>query len=74
MNMLPVNLQIRFDDPVMTIRPPALKQKCVRPRSPGLIRVEMTLGATDRSIDQGDTAGETDAARPRKAFEEFTIR
>ena len=72
-DVLAIDLEVRLDHPMMAVVARALKKKGVRPRTPFAGFVEMTFGAGDGLVDEGDSAGQADAARVRVTLQEFTV-
>lgn len=68
-----MNLQVRFDHPLLPVNPLALKQKCMRPRAPVFVGVEVPLRPADRLVDESDSAGKAQPAGFCEASQEFLV-
>ena len=68
-----VDLQVGFDDPMMAIGAGALKDEGVGPNAPLFAGVEMAFGAADGFVDEGQSAGQANAAGAGMEFQEFLI-
>ena len=68
-----VDLEVGFDDPMVAVGARALKNKSVRPEAPAFLGVEVAFGAADGFVDEGQSTGESDAARARVEFQEFLV-
>jgi hypothetical protein len=55
-DMPAMKLQIRFNDPMMAVVAFALKKKCVRPRAPFFLAMNVTFGAANGFVYQGIAA------------------
>ena len=73
MDVLSMDLQVGFDDPMMAIGAPALKQERMRPRAPLFLRIQVAFGAANGPVDQRDAARQANAACPGIAFQEFPV-
>ena len=71
--VLVMKLQIRLDDPVMSVRSPALKYKRVRPESPLRNRTQMAFRAANGLIRERFATGQSHATGLGIAFEEFGV-
>jgi hypothetical protein len=73
LDMLSVELQVRLDDPVVSIDALTLEQKNVGPGSPGLLRVQMPLRAADSFINQRHSTAKADTPGLCVSFQEFLV-
>src|SRR5215471_10952258 len=73
-DVLVMELEVGLDEPVMSIVTQPLKEEGVRPGTPTLRIIEMTLRAVDGFVDQRQSAGEPDATGPGVTFEELAVR
>jgi hypothetical protein len=72
-NVFPMNLQIALDHPMLSVEPPAMEKKCVRPPAAAVGARHVPLRELDRAADQIGTARESDTARLGVSFEEFAV-
>lgn len=73
LDMLSMDLQVGFDDPVVAIDALALEQEGVGPGTPGFVAVQVALSTADGFVDQGEAAAKADAAGLGVAFQEFLV-
>src|SRR6185369_6906480 len=57
-----VDLQVRFNDPLVSIVALTLEEKGMRPGTPAFLFVQVTLGSGNGFVDEGDAARKSDAA------------
>jgi hypothetical protein len=59
--MLPVDLHVGLNDPMLTIKSSALEYEGVRPGAPFFGLVQMALGPANRLVDPCEATGKSDA-------------
>ena len=73
-NVPPMDFQVGFNHPLLSVDARALKQKRVRPVAPGFVGIEMPLRACNRFIDDARSAArQSDSAGQRMGLKKFAI-
>src|SRR5213076_3134385 len=69
-----IDLEVRFDHPVMAVGPAALKQKLMRPETPAALIIEVAFRAGNGLVNQRDSTGKADSPGLGVLLEKLRVR